>query len=53
MLPLSQTARIPDPAVAVWQVEDVPAFWTKRMKADLGVDVPDDAQGCLQARRGP
>ena len=29
-------------------VEDVPAYWVARMKDDLGVDVPDDAQGCLQ-----
>jgi carboxypeptidase Taq len=26
----------------------VPDYWVSRMKADLGVDVPDDAQGCLQ-----
>mmetsp|Transcript_30226 Transcript_30226/g.82674 ORF Transcript_30226/g.82674 Transcript_30226/m.82674 type:complete len:380 (+) Transcript_30226:2-1141(+) len=30
------------------QVEDVPAFWNKRMKEDLGVDVADDSKGCLQ-----
>lgn len=29
-------------------VEDVPAYWVQRMKDDLGVDVPDDAKGCLQ-----
>ena len=29
-------------------VDEVPAYWIERMKADLGVDVPDDAQGCLQ-----
>ena len=27
---------------------DVPAEWNRRMKADLGVDVPTDAKGCLQ-----
>jgi len=29
-------------------VDDVPEYWVSRMKSDLGVDVPDDAQGCLQ-----
>lgn len=29
-------------------VDEVPAYWVSRMKTDLGVDVPDDAQGCLQ-----
>jgi len=29
-------------------VDEVPDYWVSRMKADLGVDVPDDAQGCLQ-----
>jgi carboxypeptidase Taq len=29
-------------------VADVPAAWNDRMKADLGMDVPNDAQGCLQ-----
>ena len=29
-------------------VDQVPAYWVERMKSDLGVDVPDDAQGCLQ-----
>uniref|UniRef100_A0A7S0JK37 Carboxypeptidase Taq n=1 Tax=Calcidiscus leptoporus TaxID=127549 RepID=A0A7S0JK37_9EUKA len=29
-------------------VSDVPQYWVTRMKDDLGVDVPDDAQGCLQ-----
>lgn len=27
---------------------DLPAEWNARMKRDLGVDVPDDARGCLQ-----
>lgn len=27
---------------------DLPAEWNRRMKQDLGVDVPDDARGCLQ-----
>jgi carboxypeptidase Taq len=26
----------------------LPAEWNRRMKADLGVDVPDDRRGCLQ-----
>ncbi len=29
-------------------VADVPAAWNERMRALLGVDVPDDAHGCLQ-----
>jgi carboxypeptidase Taq len=29
-------------------VADVPGAWNERMKADLGVAVPDDARGCLQ-----
>ena len=29
-------------------VDDVPQYWVDRMKSDLGVTVPDDAQGCLQ-----
>lgn len=29
-------------------VRDVPGAWNERMKADLGVDVPDDRHGCLQ-----
>jgi len=29
-------------------VDEVPAYWVARMKGDLGVTVPDDAQGCLQ-----
>ncbi|HEY7119811.1 MAG TPA: carboxypeptidase M32 [Tepidisphaeraceae bacterium] len=27
---------------------DLPAVWNQRMKEYLGVDVPDDARGCLQ-----
>jgi carboxypeptidase Taq len=27
---------------------DVPGAWNERVKADLGLDVPDDARGCLQ-----
>ena len=30
------------------QVADVPAVWNEKIKAYLGLDVPDDAQGCLQ-----
>jgi len=29
-------------------VADVPAWWNERIKKDLGLDVPDDARGCLQ-----
>jgi carboxypeptidase Taq len=29
-------------------VKDVPAVWNKLYKEYLGVDVPDDAHGCLQ-----
>ena len=29
-------------------VADVPAAWNERMRADVGVEVPDDARGCLQ-----
>ncbi len=29
-------------------LKDVPATWNARMKQYLGVDVPNDAQGCLQ-----
>jgi len=29
-------------------VADVPAWWNARIKADLGLTVPDDARGCLQ-----
>jgi len=29
-------------------VEDIPAFWNEMYKQYLGVDVPNDAQGCLQ-----
>ena len=27
---------------------DLPGAWNERIRADLGVDVPSDAQGCLQ-----
>ncbi len=27
---------------------DIPALWKERIKADLGIDVPDDRHGCLQ-----
>jgi len=27
---------------------DLPAAWNEHMKRDLGLDVPDDARGCLQ-----
>ncbi len=29
-------------------VKDLPAAWANRMKADLGVEVPSDAKGCMQ-----
>ena len=29
-------------------VTDLPAAWNERTKADFGLDVPDDANGCLQ-----
>ncbi len=29
-------------------VDDVPGAWNERMKSMLGLDVPDDARGCLQ-----
>jgi len=29
-------------------VEDVPAAWNRRVRDDLGIEVPDDARGCLQ-----
>jgi carboxypeptidase Taq len=29
-------------------VKDLPAAWNARMKSDLGVTPPDEAQGCLQ-----
>ena len=29
-------------------VDEIPTVWVERMKSDLGVEVPDDAQGCLQ-----
>ncbi|TVQ33150.1 MAG: carboxypeptidase M32 [Phycisphaeraceae bacterium] len=28
--------------------KDLPGAWNERMKKDLGLDVPDDARGCLQ-----
>jgi carboxypeptidase Taq len=30
------------------RVADVPAAWNEKIKSYLGVDVPDDAHGCLQ-----
>jgi carboxypeptidase Taq len=30
------------------KVADLPAAWNERMRADLGVAVPDDARGCMQ-----
>jgi len=30
------------------EVAEVPAYWVRRVKEDLGVHVPDDARGCLQ-----
>jgi carboxypeptidase Taq len=30
------------------QVKDIPAFWNSSYKQWLGVQVPDDKQGCLQ-----
>lgn len=29
-------------------VSDLPGAWNERMKADLGLNVPDDRRGCLQ-----
>jgi carboxypeptidase Taq len=29
-------------------VDDVPSYWRQRMADDLGVEIGDDAQGCLQ-----
>ena len=29
-------------------VDEIPALWNEKYKAYLGLDVPDDAQGCLQ-----
>lgn len=29
-------------------VDDLPGVWKARMKSDLGVEVPNDADGCLQ-----
>jgi carboxypeptidase Taq len=28
--------------------KDLPGVWNERMKSDFGLDVPDDAKGCLQ-----
>jgi carboxypeptidase Taq len=28
--------------------QDVPGAWNERMRADFGLEVPDDARGCLQ-----
>ena len=30
-------------------MDELPARWAARMSELLGVDVPDDARGCLQA----
>lgn len=30
------------------EAKDVPPLWNEKMKAYLGLDVPDDAHGCLQ-----
>ncbi len=30
------------------EVENIPAFWNERYKNYLGIDVPNDAEGCLQ-----
>jgi len=30
------------------KIADVPAAWNEKMKQYLGVDVPDDSQGCMQ-----
>jgi carboxypeptidase Taq len=29
-------------------VADLPGVWNERIRADLGLEVPDDARGCLQ-----
>jgi carboxypeptidase Taq len=29
-------------------VGDLPGAWNERIRADLGIEVPDDAHGCLQ-----
>jgi carboxypeptidase Taq len=29
-------------------VDDVPGAWNQRIRDDLGIEVPDDARGCLQ-----
>ena len=34
-------------------VDDVPAVWNERMRSDLGLEVPDDASGCLQVLAMP
>jgi carboxypeptidase Taq len=30
------------------EIKDLPEAWRARMQSDLGVDVPDDRDGCLQ-----
>lgn len=30
------------------KAKDVPALWNQKIKESLGIDVPNDAQGCLQ-----
>ncbi len=30
------------------EVDEIPAFWNKRYKDYLGIEVPNDAEGCLQ-----
>ena len=30
------------------QANDIPFYWNQQYKVLLGVDVPDDKQGCLQ-----
>lgn len=30
------------------EARDVPALWNQKMKESLGIEVPDDARGCLQ-----
>lgn len=32
------------------QVDDVPKVWNEKMKAYLGAEPENDAQGCLQVR---
>lgn len=29
-------------------VKDLPGVWAERMRSDLGLEVPDDARGCMQ-----